>query len=178
MHRERHREPVVARRLDPPARRPGRRLHVQVVATGLGVDTHRAQVGGDQFEPVALLHAQLAHLSERRLPGGATRQRREDRHLVDQGRHLGGGHFRPPERRSGARDQIGDRLAPFIPQVDALHVRSHPFQHDETPGPGRVHTDVFHPQLTAFREHSRGDEKCGGGGVAGHRKPERGKADG
>src|SRR5437764_2231494 len=64
-HRERHREPVVARRLDPPAWWPGRPLHVQVVATGVGVDTHRAQVGGDQFEPVALLHAQLAHLAER-----------------------------------------------------------------------------------------------------------------
>src|SRR5205814_2137796 len=42
-HRERHREPVVARRLDPPARRPGCPLHVQIVATGLGIDTQRAQ---------------------------------------------------------------------------------------------------------------------------------------
>ena len=151
---------------------------MQVIAKGSGVDAQRAQVGGDQFEPVAFLHSQLAYLPERRLPGGATRQRREDRHLVDQGRHLGGGHFRPPQSRSGARDQIGDRLAPLVPQVDALHVRSHSFQHDEEPRPGRVHADVFHEQLTALGQPGGRDHEGRGGGVAGHREPERGKADG
>src|SRR3989449_3937664 len=80
----------------------------------------------------ALPISQLADFTEAGLARGSTRQHREDRHLVDQGRHFGRRDFGPAECGcGGARDQIGHRLTAFVPQVYALHVRPHPLERSE-----------------------------------------------
>src|SRR3989441_10348768 len=76
-HRERHREPVITGRVHAAPRRAIGAPHGQVVAASLGLGPDGPQVRGQQLQPVALLHAQLAALPEYRFPTGAAGQHGE-----------------------------------------------------------------------------------------------------
>src|ERR1051325_10157631 len=127
-NRERHGEPMIARRLDPAAGGPRGAAYVQVIPLRLGGHANGAEIGGDQFEPVALFDPQLTDLAEHRLPLGTAREHREDRHLVHEGRHLRGGDDRAPEG-GGAGDQVGDRLPPPVPPGPTTPPRPPPPPH-------------------------------------------------
>src|SRR2546422_1124227 len=58
----------------------------------------------------ALPISQLADFTEAGLARGSTRQHREDRHLVDQGRHFGRRDFGPAERSEEHTSELQSRL--------------------------------------------------------------------
>src|SRR3989442_1969421 len=63
-HRERHGQPMVARRVHASTRRLIRAAHQQILTPDLGGDSKRAQIGRNELQPVALLHPELPHLPE------------------------------------------------------------------------------------------------------------------
>ena len=142
---------------------------MEVIPLHLSAQSHRAQIGCNQFETIALLHTQFPHFAKDRLACRATREHGEHRHLVHQRWDLGSGDFCPFERR-GPDEQIGDRLPAFIPQIDSLDVRTHAFEDNENTRPRRVHADVLYEQLAAVRKHRRRNQKRGARNVTGNGK--------
>ena len=142
---------------------------MEVVAPGLRLSAHGAQIRRDQLEAIALLDPQLAHLAKHRLPLGPAGQHGQHRHLVHQRRHFSGGHFGPHE--SGrAHQQIGDGFPAGFAEIEPLHPRAHALQHDEEPRARRVHADVLEQQLARVGEHRGGHEKRRGGDVPRNRE--------
>src|SRR3989441_7361985 len=78
-HRERHREPVILGCFDlAPGWLVGS-FDMQVIAASLGPDPDRPQICRNQFEAIALLHAQLADFAKHRPAVRAARQYGEHR---------------------------------------------------------------------------------------------------
>src|SRR5467141_345793 len=174
---ERHRQPVVGSGFDTPPRRLVTSFDVQIVSLNLGPKSHRAQIGGDQLEAIALLHTQFTHFAKDRLTCCATREHREHRHLVHQRWDLGSSDFCPFERR-GPDEQIGHGLSAFIAQIDSLDVRTHAIEDHENTRPRRVHADVLDEQLASFGDHGGSHHECSRRDVTRHGNVERRNTDG
>src|SRR3989441_7213445 len=62
--RERHCQPMIQGRLYATAWRPLAALDMQIVPSRFGARADGAQVRGDELQPIALLHSELADLPE------------------------------------------------------------------------------------------------------------------
>ena len=156
---------VAVRRHPPPDRPRGDASDVEAVVARADADTERTQAVRHALDAVRLLDAELGRAGQVAVAAGAAGGEREERQLVDESRHLLGGHVRRSQL-GRVHLEVADELTAGLAAVEDGDAGAHPLEHVEQARAPRIQTDVVDRQVGAREQGGRDDERRRGREVA------------